>query len=243
MMQTALEGTHERTGRKVLPGLVIALLAMGLALPVWSADKNKDEETLRNAASVLEGMVNSDNVPKGLLEKANCVLVVPGVKKFAVGVGGSGGRGALSCRQGEKFEGKWSTPAMYSIGGASVGLQVGGSSTDFVLLIMDDKGAEAVLHDKTKLGSDASVAAGPGATAQSAEVGGVDVLTYARTKGLFAGVSLDGATLHQDGDANMRLYGKKLSSQEIIRGHDVKATEGGEAYVSMLDSKAGRHGM
>jgi lipid-binding SYLF domain-containing protein len=241
MTQTAIEGSYERTGRRALPGLLIALLVMGLTLPLWGADKNKDEETLRNAASVLEAMVNSSNVPKGLLEKANCVLVLPSVKKFGVGIGGSGGRGAMSCREGEKFNGKWSTPAMYSIGGASVGLQVGGTSTDFVLLVMDEKGAEAILQDKTKLGSDATVAAGPGATAQSAEVGGVDVLTYARTKGLFAGVSLDGATLHQDVDANLRLYAKKIGAREIIRGNAAKATEGGMAFVSMLNSKAGSH--
>jgi SH3 domain-containing YSC84-like protein 1 len=240
MTQTVLEGTHERAGRRALPGLLIALLVIGLTLPIWSADKNKDEETLRNAASVLQGMLNSSNVPAHLLEKANCVLVLPGVKKFGVGIGGSGGRGAMTCREGEKFSGKWSTPAMYSIGGVSVGLQVGGTSTDFVLLVMDDKGVEAILQDKTKLGSDATVAAGPGATAQSAEVGGADVLTYARTKGLFAGVSLDGATLHQDVDANLRLYGKKISSREIIRGNAAKTTEGGQALVSLLDSKAAR---
>jgi lipid-binding SYLF domain-containing protein len=241
MRQTVLEGTHERAGRRVLPGLLIALLVIGLTLPVWGADKNKDEETLRNAASVLEAMVNSSNVSADLLSKADCVLVLPGVKKFGVGVGGSGGRGAMSCRSGEKFDGQWSTPAMYSIGGVSVGLQVGGTSTDFVLLVMNGKGVEAILQDKTKLGSDATVAAGPGATAQAAEVGGVDVLTYARTKGLFAGVSLDGATLHQDGDANLRLYGKKISSREIIRGSAVTTTAGGQVFVSLLDSKAGRH--
>lgn len=240
MTQTALEGTHERAGRRALPGLLIALLVIGLTLPLWGADKNKDEETLRNAANVLQGMLNSSNVPAHLLEKANCVLVLPGVKKFGVGIGGSGGRGAMTCREGEKFNGKWSTPAMYSIGGASVGLQVGGTSTDFVLLVMDDKGVEAILQDKTKLGSDATVAAGPGATAQATEVGGADVLTYARTKGLFAGVSLDGATLHQDVDANLRLYGKKISSREIIRGNAAKTTEGGQALVSLLDSKAAR---
>jgi lipid-binding SYLF domain-containing protein len=241
MTQTVLEGTHERAGRRALPGLLIALLVIGLTLPIWSADKNKDEETLRNAATVLQGMLNSSNVPAHLLEKANCVLVLPGVKKFGIGIGGSGGRGAMTCREGEKFSGKWSTPAMYSIGGVSVGLQVGGTSTDFVLLVMDDKGVEAILQDKTKLGSDATVAAGPGATAQSAEVGGADMLTYARTKGLFAGVSLDGATLHQDGDANLRLYGKKISSREIIRGNAVATTEGGQALVSLLNSKAAKH--
>lgn len=241
MRQTVLEGTLGRAGRMILPGLLIALVVFGLTLPVRSADKNKDEETLRNAASVLEGMLNSSNVPAHLLEKANCVLVMPGVKKFGVGIGGSGGRGAMSCREGEHFHGQWSTPAMYSIGGVSVGLQVGGTSTDFVLLVMDDKGVEAILADKTKLGSDATIAAGPGATAQSAEVGGADMLTYARTKGLFAGVSLDGATLHQDGDANMRLYGKKISSRDIIRENAVTTTAGGQTLVSLLNSKVSKH--
>jgi len=219
-------------------GLLVILVVMSLASSSWGASKEKDEETLKNAATVFQQVVTGDNVPADLLAKSRCILVLPNVKKFGFGVGGSGGRGALSCRKGEKFEGKWSAPAMYSIGGASVGAQVGGSSTDFVMLVMDDKGVEAILKDKTKVGSDASATAGPSsASATSTDVGGSDLLTYARSKGLFAGVSLDGATLHQDGDANQRLYGKAISASEIVRGKDVKPPAGGQELVTLLDSK------
>jgi SH3 domain-containing YSC84-like protein 1 len=199
-------------GQRALSCLFISL-AILLAVPAWSGDKEKDEDRLKNAASVFQEVVGGDSVPPEVLAKADCVIVLPGVEKVGFGVGGSGGRGAMSCRSGEKFAGKWSAPAVYSMGGASVGLQAGASSTDFVLLVMNEKGVDAVLADKTKLGSDANAAAGPsGATAASSSVGGADVLTYARAKGLFAGVSLEGAVLHQDNDANQRLYGKAISA-------------------------------
>lgn len=139
-----------------------------LILPAFGADKQKDEETLRHANLVLQDMLNSKNIPPDLLSKADCVLILPGVKKFGFGVGGSGGRGPLLCRTGQNFDGRWSAPAMYSVGGASVGLQVGGSSTDFVLLLMNEKVVNQVLTAKTKMGTDATTAAGPGATAPSA---------------------------------------------------------------------------
>jgi SH3 domain-containing YSC84-like protein 1 len=219
--------------------LLVSGLAMLLTLPAWGADKEKDEDTFKNAATVLQDAVDSGKVPTDLLDKAKCVIILPNVKKFGIGVGGSGGRGPMSCRSGMHFEGKWSAPAMYTIGGASVGLQVGGTSTDFVLLVMNDKGVKAVLSDKTKVGSDATAAAGPsGATAASTSVGGVDMLTYAKAKGLFAGVSLDGATLHPDGDANKRLYGKTISAKEILRDNAVSPPGGGgRELVSLLDSK------
>lgn len=187
--------------------------------------------------------VNSGNVSPSALAKADCILVLPGVKKGGFIIGGTGGRGALSCRAGKDFDGAWSAPAMYSIGGASIGLQVGGSSTDFVLLIMGDKGVEAVLQDKTKMGSDATAAAGPsGASSTSTSVGGADILTYARAKGLFAGVSLEGATLHQDGDANKRLYGKPISAREIVRENSVNTPAAGQSLVALLNSKVPKHG-
>src|SRR5439155_6830834 len=138
-------------------------------LPVWGADKAKDEETLRNAATVLQGMIEGNGVPQDVLVRADCVIVLPSVKKFGFGIGGSGGRGPMTCRAGKNFTGKWSAPAMYSIGGASFGLQAGGSSTDFVLLIMSQRGVDAMLQGKTKLGRNATAAAGPsGATSVSA---------------------------------------------------------------------------
>ncbi|HMK29627.1 MAG TPA: lipid-binding SYLF domain-containing protein [Terriglobales bacterium] len=219
-------------------GFVVICIFACLAAPAWGASKEKDEETLKNAATVFQQVVTGDDVPADVLAKSLCIIVLPNVKKFGFGVGGSGGRGALSCRTGENFTGKWSAPAMYSIGGASVGAQVGGSSTDFVMLVMNNKGVEAVLKDKTKVGSDASATAGPSsASATSTSVGGSDLLTYAKSKGLFAGVSLDGATLHQDGDANQRLYGKVMSATDIVRGKDVKPPAGGQELVTLLDSK------
>jgi len=240
-MPHALRKISERIGQQALPCLLVSLSIL-LAVPAWSGDTEKDEDTLKNAATVFQEVVSGDSVPPEVLAKADCVIVLPGVKKVGFGVGGSGGRGAMSCRSGEKFDGKWSAPAVYGIGGASVGLQAGASSTDFVLLVMNEKGVDAVLADKTKLGSDATAAAGPsGATAASSSVGGADVLTYARAKGLFAGVSLEGAVLHQDNDANKRLYGKAISAREIVRRDAVKTPASGHDLISLLDDKAPRH--
>ena len=241
MLRTKSKKTCERTTRKALlcyfTSIVVALL---LIVPAFAADKQKDEETLRRANLVLQDMLNSKNVPPELLSKAKCVLILPGVKKFGFGVGGSGGRGPLLCRTGQNFNGKWSAPAMYSVGGASVGLQVGGSSTDFVLLLMNEKVVNQILTGKTKMGTDATAAAGPGATAASAS--DADILTYGRAKGLFAGVSLGGATVEPDNDANYRLYGKTLTATDIVRGTNVKPPADGQALVAALDSKLAKHG-
>jgi lipid-binding SYLF domain-containing protein len=243
MPQTMPEKADVHTRKTVWPCFLISMLLFLFAVPAWGGDKEKDEETLKNAAAVLQDTFNSTNVAPAVLEKADCILVLPSVKKGGFIIGGSGGRGAMSCRAGAKFDGAWSAPAMYSIGGASIGLQVGGSSTDFVLLIMGDKGVEAVLQDKTKMGSDATAAAGPsGATTASSSVGGADILTYARAKGLFAGVSLEGATLHQDGDANKRLYGKAISAREIVRANAVETPAGGQSLISLLNTKIPKHG-
>jgi lipid-binding SYLF domain-containing protein len=242
MPQAKFQKTSAHILRRALPCFLVYLLVILMTPSIWGGDKEKDEETLKNAADVLQEMVNSHDIPTGLLANAQCVIVLPNVKKFGVGIGGSGGRGPMSCRAGKDFDGPWSAPAMYSIGGASVGLQLGGTSTDFVLLVMGNKGVEAILQDKTKLGTDATAAAGPGATAASTTVGGADVLTYARSKGLFAGVSLDGATLHQDRDANTRLYGKAIIARDIVSGSDVKPPAGGDALVALLNSKAGKRG-
>ena len=241
MLRTKSKKTCERTTRKALlcyfTSIVVALL---LIVPAFAADKQKDEETLRRANLVLQDMLNSKNVPPDLLSKAKCVLILPGVKKFGFGVGGSGGRGPLLCRTGQNFNGKWSAPAMYSVGGASVGLQVGGSSTDFVLLLMNEKVVDQILTGKTKMGTDATAAAGPGATAASAS--DADILTYGRAKGLFAGVSLGGATVEPDNDANYRLYGKTLTATDIVRGTNVKPPADGQALVAALDRKLAKHG-
>ena len=229
------QNESKRATGKALCWCFTSMVAVLLILPAIAADKDKDEQTLRHANLVLQDMLSSKDISADLLSKADCVLILPEVKKFGFGVGGSGGRGPLLCRTGQNFDGKWSAPAMYSVGGASIGLQVGGSSTDFVLLLMNQKVVNQVLNGKTKMGTDATAAAGPGATAASAS--DVDILTYARAKGVFAGVSLGGSTVEPDNDANYRLYGKTLRATEIVLGADVKPPADGQALVTLLDSK------
>ncbi len=217
--------------------LILTVLILAWALPSVADDKQKDEETFKNATTLLDGMLSSNTVPADVLGKADCVIVLPGVKKGGFVVGGSGGRGAMTCRTGKAFDGKWSAPAMYKIGGVSVGLQIGGSSTDYVVLVMSQKGLDAVLKGKMKMGTDASVAAGPtGATAAST----ADMYTYGRAKGAFAGVSLGGASLDEDKDANKRLYGKAVEAQEVVIKNSLPTPEAGKPLVSLLDSKAGK---
>jgi len=225
--------------KRLLLYSLTSLIALLLAVPTLAGDKEKDEATLREAKTVLQEMLNGNSISPSLLSKADCVMVLPNVKKFGIGIGGSGGRGPLVCRGGQNFEGKWSAPAMFSIGGVSVGLQLGGSSTDFVLLLMDRKVVDQVLKGKTKMGSDATVAAGPGATAASAS--DAQILTYGRAKGVFAGVSLGGASVEPDSDANDRLYGSRLSASDIVRGSAVKPTAEGVSLVALLDSKIASH--
>jgi SH3 domain-containing YSC84-like protein 1 len=238
MRRNESEGSH----RQILIHRFLAIFfTMLLILPVWAADKSKDEETLKNAATVLQGMIDSKNVPADVLARANCVIVLPDVKKFGFGIGGSGGRGPMICRQGKNFSGKWSAPAMYTIGGASFGLQVGGSSTDFVLLVMSQKGVDAVLKGKTKLGNEATAAAGPSGATHAGTVGGTDILTYADASGLFAGTSLGAATLEPDDDANQRLYDKALTAKEIVIGNSIKPTPAGQQLISLLNAKVAKH--
>ncbi len=219
---------------------LLTSLFLILTLPVEAADKADDEQTLRNAATVLQAMVSSKDVPASVVAKADCIIILPSVKKFAIGIGGTGGRGPMSCRGGKNFSGKWSAPAMYTIGGVSAGFQIGGTASDFVLLIMAPEAVDKVLDSKVKVGQDLTAAAGPGVT-KAGSVGGSDILSYARAKGLFAGMSLSGSSLDPDEDANERLYGKALSAREIVTGKTVKATPGGQSLVSLLNSKAAKH--
>lgn len=238
MLRTACKKASERINRRALSCLIASIMLLTI-LPVFAGDKEKDEDTLRQANLVLQGFLNSNNISVASLSKANCVLILPSVKKFGFGIGGSGGRGPLLCRSGQHFEGKWSTPAMYSVGGMSAGFQVGGSSTDFVLLLMTPKVVNQILNGKTKMGTDATAAAGPGATAASAS--DADILTYGKAEGLFAGVSLGGATVEPDNDANHRLYGKTLTATNIVRETGVHPTTEGKALIAVLDSKLAKH--
>jgi lipid-binding SYLF domain-containing protein len=225
--------------KKAKTGLLASLLLISFLLPVRADDASKDEETLGNAATVLQEMLGAKSVPPDLLAKADCVIVLPSVKKGAFIVGGIGGRGPMTCRGGKNFSGRWAAPAMFSIGGASFGMQVGGTARDFVLLVMSPRAVDKVLDGKTKLGSDMAVAAGPGATTTGA-VGGADILSYARTSGLFAGMSLSGASLSPDDDANQRLYGTAVA-RDIVIGGKVKTTAGGKRLVSLLNTKVPKH--
>jgi lipid-binding SYLF domain-containing protein len=222
--------------QKILLYLLASVTVAFLALPSWGASKADDEETIRNAATVLQAMVASNDIPKSILSKADCIIILPSVKKFAVGIGGTGGRGPMTCRE-SNYTGKWSPPAMYSIGGASAGFQIGGKASDYVIVVMAPSAVEKVLNSKVKVGTDVSAAAGPGASAPSQQT--ADMLTYSRSSGLFAGVSLDGASLDPDSSANQRLYGKPASATEIVSGSGVTATPAGAALVSLLDSKLG----
>jgi SH3 domain-containing YSC84-like protein 1 len=205
--------------RRLLGSMVLCACTLAIAAPAALA---QSDEALRlaNAATVLKEILGMpDSIPKELLDKAECVIVFPSVLKVALGVGASYGRGALVCRSGQAFDGPWGSPAMFALEGGSIGFQVGGQATDYVLLVMNNRGAESVLTSKVKLGADASAAAGPkGRTAGAATdiVMQAEILTYSRARGLFAGVSLEGSTLRSDGDANQNLYGRKIDAKEIV---------------------------
>ena len=235
------EKTPGNVGRGSWLRLLVFVFLIVLMVPAWGGDKSKDEETLKEASGVLSEMLSSNSIPSDVLESADCVLILPNVKKFGFGIGGSGGRGPMICREGSDFSGQWSAPAMYSMGGASLGIQVGGSSTDFVLLIMSQKGVNAVMEGKTKLGSDATAAAGPSGVTRAGTMQGADVLTYAKASGLFAGTSLGSATLEPDTDANKRLYDKAVTAKEIVLQNSVNATPAGQELISLLNAKIAKH--
>ena len=217
--------------------LAILGLCLTIAFPLLA--QKKEDQRLSDSASVMKELSQGDNgLPKSVLNQSMCVLVFPSVKKVAVGIGGSYGRGVLVCRKGAKMDGEWGAPVMYALDQGSVGVQLGSTATDFVLVVMDDKGVDAILNGKTKLGSNAAAAAGPtGAQATSYNAANMksDVLTYSRSKGLFAGVSLEGASIDADKDANKNLYGKEMGAKEIVNGGQT-APAAAQPLVSLLDS-------
>jgi len=224
------------------PILIMSLLALFLASPLWAA--SKEEERLQNAATVLGEILNiPDGIPQELLDKAECVIVIPSVKKLAMGFGGSYGRGAMVCRSEANFAGPWGPPVMMALEGGSFGLQLGGQATDFVLLIMNPGGVDSLLSSKVKLGADASAAAGPKGRTASAETDAwmsAEILSYSRAKGLFAGISLQGSTLRPDNDANEELYQRRVEAKDIVRSKGVKVPQAGTALVDRLQ-KASPH--
>ena len=217
----------------------ITILGLGLATTFLLFAQTKEDERLANSASVMKDLLQGDKgLPKNVLDQSMCVLIFPSVKKVAVGIGGSYGRGVLSCRKGEKMDGAWGASAMYALDQGSLGVQLGSTATDFVLVVIHNKGVDAILNGKMKLGANAAAAAGPTgaqATGYNAEAMSSDVLTYSRSKGLFAGVSLEGASIEADNDANKKLYGKELGAKEIVTGSQ-EVVPAAKPLVSLLDT-------
>jgi SH3 domain-containing YSC84-like protein 1 len=233
--------------RKLLPCLTSVLLAaLPLLAEVASAsDQVKDDDRLRNCGTVLKEILDvPDNIPQGLLDKADCVVVFPSVLKAAFIFGASYGRGAMSCRKGEDFRGPWGAPTMMALEGGSFGFQIGGQATDFVLLVMNESGARGILASKVKLGGDASVAAGPVGRDASADTDATlrsEILSYSRARGLFAGVSLEGSTIRPDNDDNLRVYGKRIPTRDIVLSGKVAVPPPAQQFISTLDSRTPKH--
>ena len=232
-------GPAPAEGRIVRRIVVTAILTALTSAPVLA---QKEADRLQNSATVMKEILGMpDSIPKDLLDRAECVIVVPSVKKFAVGVGGSYGRGVMTCRSGQTFDGHWGAPTMIALEGGSLGLQLGGQATDYVLLVMNDRGADSILASKVKLGGDASAAAGPkGRTAgASTDIAmRAEILTYSRSRGLFAGVSLEGSTLRPDGDANDVVYGKRVQPRDIVRAGTVSVPPDAQPLIDLLNQRS-----
>src|SRR5580692_3424204 len=222
--------------------LSLFVVALSLAFPSFAADESREQKRLTACGQVFKEILDiPDGIPKDLLNKAECVIVIPSVLKFAIGVGGDFGRGAIICRTGQHFRGPWSAPALFALEGANIGFQLGGQATDFVLLVMNPRGANSILSSKVKLGADASAAIGPKGRTAAADTDIVmraEVLSYSRARGLFAGVSLEGSTLRSDGSANRKLYGRSLTAKEIVREGKAGVPASGRELVSLLNKQS-----
>jgi SH3 domain-containing YSC84-like protein 1 len=204
-----------------------------------SREDLKAANRLQDAATTTQEILDMrDGIPRDLLAKARCVIVMPSVLKAAFVVGGSYGRGTMTCRTGKDFSGTWGAPAMYALEGGSVGFQIGGEATDYVFLVMNDRGVRSLLHSKVKLGADASIAAGPVGRSLAADTDAyvrAEILSYSRARGVFAGVSLEGSTLRPDNRANRELYGRSVSAEEIISGSEVRTPKAAHDLIALLD--------
>jgi len=229
--------------KKALTCAMVALLV--LATASRGDDKEKDEDRLQNSGTVLKEILDvPDDIPQDLLDKADCVVVFPSVLKAAFIVGAQYGRGVMSCRKGESYNGPWGPPSMMALEGGSFGLQIGGQATDFVLLVMNDRGANGILASKVKLGGDASVAAGPVGRDASAETDAslrAEILSYSRARGVFAGISLEGSTVRPDGDANERIYGKKIPAKDIVLRDAAPVPPSAQQMMSILNARTPHH--
>jgi lipid-binding SYLF domain-containing protein len=212
---------------------------------VYARKLNKEQKRLAECGVVMQEVLNvPDNIPHELLEKAECVIVIPSVKKLAFGVGADYGRGAMICRTGEHFRGAWGAPAMYALEGGSVGFQIGGEATDLVLLVMNGKGMDSILSSKVKLGADASVAGGPKGRDASADTDAwmrAEILSYSRSRGLFAGVSLEGSTIRPDNEASERVYGREIKAADIVRSDKMSVPATGRHLAAVLQKSAPRN--
>ena len=219
--------------------MVTAACLSFVASAVYARSLNKKQRRLEECGTVMSEVLHvPDDIPQDLLDKAECVIVIPSVKKLAFGIGADYGRGAMVCRTGEHFRGAWGAPAMYALEGASVGFQIGGEETDLILLVMNGRGMDSILSSKVKLGGDASVAAGPKGRDASANTDAwmrAEILSYSRSRGVFAGVSLEGSTIRPDDDASADVYGHAMKASEIVRGEHAGVPEAGRHLVNVLE--------
>jgi lipid-binding SYLF domain-containing protein len=221
------------------------ILLLGLFISVWADSGEKEKDRIKESSNVLKEILDAPDkgIPGSVLTGSKCVIVIPGVKKAALGIGASYGRGVMTCREGEDFKGAWSAPMMVATESGSIGFQIGGSGTDFVILVLNEGGARSIMKSKIKLGADASIAAGPvGRTAEAATNGVMkaQMLSYSRSRGVFGGVSLSGASLRVDGDANKNLYGEKVTPEQIIQGQGFTPPEEGKPLIEELTTATGK---
>jgi lipid-binding SYLF domain-containing protein len=234
---------HTRMKEPTLMRMRAAFLLMCILSPsVLLANSEKEADRVKDSGQVLKEILNiPDDIPKDLLNRAECIIILPSVVKFAIGIGGSYGRGVMVCRSGEHFTGPWGAPSMFALEGGNIGLQLGGQATDFVLLVMNPKGAKSLMGSKVKLGADAAAAAGPkgrDTTAATDVVMKAEILSYSRSRGLFAGISLEGSTLRSDNRANEKLYGRKLSAKEIVHEGKVGVPGCGKELAGLLNKES-----
>lgn len=229
---------HTRITKSFIAAIGVCAVAGTIGVAARDRQENKEQGRLRNIGVVMQEILDvPENIPQDLLGKAECVIVIPSMTKIAMGVGGSYGRGAMVCRTGEAYTGSWGAPAMYALDGGSVGFQLGAESTDAVLLVMNARGVDALLGSKVKLGADASVAAGPKGRTVSASTDvtlRAEMLSYSRSRGLFAGVSLEGTSLRPDDDATAEVYGRKMTARQIVTGKDIAVPDSGRHLIDVL---------
>ena len=233
-----------KTAPRILIGIIAVVLTVLASVPTHADDKTTDANRLRNSGLVAQELLNiPDAIPQKLLNKADCVIIIPSRLKGAFVVGAAYGRGAMTCRSGDDFQGEWGPPTMMALEGGSFGLQIGGQASDIVLLVMNRRGANAILSSKVKLGADATIAAGPigrDAEADTDATFRAEVLSYSRARGVFAGVSLEGSTLRVDNSANERVYGRKITAREIVLHDEVTTPEPAALLVATLTQRSTR---